>query len=114
MFRQYSRVMGFPDDLNRSVPELVEVNVSKYKNLEEVHLPWTTGAVLFGPNGSGKSNLLEALTLLFGTRQSLALFNWPAMPPIDPQEWGLNAVVTNDLAATLTNGRLSRDLAECR
>lgn len=104
--------MGLPDDRNGSVPELVEVNVSHYKNLEEVHLPWSNGVVLFGPNGSGKSNLLEALTLLFGTRQSLALLNWSAMPPIDAEEWGLSAVVTNDLAATHTSGRLSRDLAD--
>ena len=46
-----------------SVPGLVEVNVSHYKNLEEVHLSWSSGVVLFGPNGSGKSTLLEALTL---------------------------------------------------
>lgn len=68
--------------------------------------------VLFGPNGSGKSNLLEALTLLFGTRQSLALFNWSSMPPIGSQPWGLSAVITNDVAATRTTGRLSRDLAD--
>ena len=112
MLGQYPRGMRLADDLNRAVPELVEVNVSHYKNLEEVHLSWSTGVVLFGPNGSGKSNLLEALTLLFGTRQSLELFNWAAMPPIDPDGWGLSAVLTNDLAATRTSGRLSRSLAE--
>lgn len=92
--------------------ELVEINISHYKNLEEVHLPWDNGVVVFGPNGSGKSNLLEALTLLFGTRQSLALFNWSAMSPIDPDDWGLSAIVKNDLAATRSSGSLSRRLAD--
>lgn len=49
------------------------VQISRYKNLRDVWLPWNDALAVFGVNGSGKTNLLECLTLLMGTSRSLDL-----------------------------------------
>lgn len=57
-------------------PELVELSIESYKNLESIRLPWDSKVVLYGPNGSGKTNVLECLTLLAGTNRA----TWEAAP----------------------------------
>lgn len=54
-------------------PELLGVEIRRYKNLRNVWLPWADGLALFGVNGAGKTNLLECLALLLGTAQTIAL-----------------------------------------
>ena len=49
------------------------VQISRYKNLRDVWLPWNDALAVFGVNGSGNTNLLECLTLLMGTSRSLDL-----------------------------------------
>ena len=50
---------------------ILGVHVHSYKNLRDIWLPWSDGIAVFGANGVGKSNLLEALAVLFGDRESL-------------------------------------------
>jgi hypothetical protein len=50
---------------------LVEVAVRRYKNLSDVRVEWADRLLLYGANGVGKTNLLEVLTLAFGSRASL-------------------------------------------
>lgn len=54
-------------------PEILSLSIQRYKNLEDVELPWLDGLALFGQNGAGKTNLLECLALLAGTDQTLLL-----------------------------------------
>lgn len=54
-------------------PQLLRIEIAKYKNLASVVLPWSSGLGLYGPNGAGKTNLLECLALLMGTNRTLAL-----------------------------------------
>ena len=56
-----------PDDL----PEIVGVEIRRYKNLANIWLPWSDGMAIFGANGVGKTNLLEALALLLGSPPTL-------------------------------------------
>lgn len=53
--------------------QVLAVEISRYKNLRDVRLPWSEALAVFGVNGSGKTNLLECLTLLMGTPRSLDL-----------------------------------------
>lgn len=50
---------------------IVLVSVPKYKNLEDVWVPWSDGLALIGANGAGKTNLLEVLAALMGTPETL-------------------------------------------
>ena len=60
-------------DRSPLAPQLVALEIHRYKNLRDVWLPWGDGLALFGANGAGKTNLLECLTLLLGTGQAVGL-----------------------------------------
>ncbi|MFA9432832.1 hypothetical protein [Egicoccus sp. AB-alg2] len=51
--------------------EVLEFEVHRYKNLQEVRVEWDRQVVLYGQNGSGKTNFLEAIALAFGSKASL-------------------------------------------
>ena len=56
-----------------TLPTLLGVHATNYKNLADVWLPWSNGVAIFGENGAGKTNLLEVLAILFGTDQTVLL-----------------------------------------
>lgn len=62
------------DILSRTLgPRIVALEVGRYKNLQDLWIPWNDGLALFGPNGAGKTNLLECLALLMGSAQAVGL-----------------------------------------
>lgn len=77
------------------LPRLVQVGVGRYKNLAGVWIDWSDAIVLFGPNGAGKSNVLEALTVLFGSEDSMSTLGQRAL-----QGWSdLVGVIIDDPSA---------------
>ncbi|MDT9591601.1 AAA family ATPase [Nocardioides zeae] len=52
--------------------QILGVHIPAYKNLVDVWIPWHDAFALVGANGAGKSNVLEALTLLAGSDESVA------------------------------------------
>lgn len=62
---------GEPSSHPPDLPEIVGVEIRRYKNLADIWLPWSDGMAVFGANGVGKTNLLEALALLLGSPQTL-------------------------------------------
>src|SRR4051794_12048646 len=55
------------------MPGLIGVEIRAYKNLKELWLPWSEGLAVLGKNGVGKTNLIEALTVLFGSQLTVDL-----------------------------------------
>ena len=43
--------------------EIKGVLVAKYRNIEDLYIPWDKNVLIFGKNAAGKSNILEAVSL---------------------------------------------------
>lgn len=85
------------DQSQMGVRELRGIHIDRYKNLKNIWLPWSDGLALFGMNGVGKTNTLEALAILMGTDQTLAL----ATERLVPVNAGDLAVVASGLPQDL-------------
>lgn len=83
------------DRPDRGPVQILGIHVPSYKNVQDAWLPWTDGLALVGANGSGKTNLLEAMSLLLGTPETLTRVR----ERVDAgQAAGLSVIVTNDHA----------------
>lgn len=76
-------------------PAVLGVYVHRYKNLQDIVLPWASGTAIFGANGTGKTNLLEALAILFGAKEALQLAA-PRLNDVNPGDLQLVAQVPPD------------------
>lgn len=72
-------------------PQIVGVDIRRYKNIFDAWLPWHDGLALFGANGAGKTNILECLCLLAGNEQAVTL----ARPRLTVPESGALALVVS-------------------
>lgn len=71
-------------------PQILELAIDSYKNLNAMRQRWDSKIVLYGPNGSGKTNVLECILLLGGSHQAL----WEASPRLQrPKPGAISAVL---------------------
>jgi recombinational DNA repair ATPase RecF len=57
---------GAARDPGEQIPEILQVEIRRFKTVAEASIPWSDGMALFGANAAGKTNVLEAIALMLG------------------------------------------------